>query len=394
MHHAPGRLTKLIAISIYRGFGGWLSLFAIATSLAVRNAPQTAPSTTRPDGAVSISTEELLAYFEKVEADQENLREEFRVTWHWAEGSAEPPKSFDPSQFVHSQRITLLCSKERYRAELTYLDVHPNLAGMKGQVHTFTWDGREARLTTLGAHSRDAKQQSGRIDNEPPREFSDLPINHWCGYWVHGNAYFQGYADLLRTSAVTGPRRLEEAGESLWQWRIASKVAIHGEILLTARRNEGQIVLHSSEFRVFKTAAGLEKEDLSEMFLSARIEFLGELGVRPHLLNGARYIVSRWPTDGSKPSWGLCDMQMVKAERVEPNDDDFKVPFTDNAIIGDTRYNIAYQFGKRDLNVDGRLFETHEPLHGDVGGRLQWWIEHGTPIADKGRRQVTEEASD
>ena len=339
-----------------------------------------------------ITTQQLLAYLDRVEADQQNFREEFEVTWYWAQGTAEPPKNFDRSQFVHSQRITLLYSHERYRAEITYLDTHPKLAAMKGQLHTLTWDGVEARFTTLGAHSRNPKQQGARIDNLPPREFSDLSINHWCGYWVHGNGYFEGYADLLRTSEVRGPRRVGEAGEELWQWSVASKLAMHGEILVTARRIEGQVVLHSTEFRVFKTAAGLESEDAGEMFLSARVEFLGNMLLRPRLLNQARYTIRRRPTDESEPSWGVCEIRLLKGEAVEPKDEDFRAVFTDRAIVGDTRYNIAYQFGDRDLNVDGRLYETHEPLRGDVGGRLQWWIEHATPVGEEAGAPLSEPA--
>lgn len=366
-----------------------LTLLISATLALSIGMGQSAPAPVEPAG---MTTQELLAYLDRVEADQQNFREEFEVTWYWAQGTAEPPKNFDPSSFVYSQRITLLCSHERYRAEITYLDTHPNLAAMKGQFHTLTWDGVEARLTTLGAHSPNPKQQGARIDNLPPGEFSDLPINHWCGYWVHGHGYFEGYADLLRSSEVRGPRRVGEAGEELWQWRVASKIAMHGEILLTVRRVDEQVVLHSTEFRVFKTAAGLESEDAREMFLSCRVEFSGDLLSRPILLNQARYTVRRWPTDGSVRSWGVCDIQLVKAETVEPKNEVFRAVFTETALVADIRYNIAYQYGTRNLNVDGRLYETHEPLRGDVGGRLQWWIEHATPVGEEAGAPLSEPA--
>src|SRR5690554_1499584 len=154
-----------------------------------------------------ISTEALLEYLDSIERDQESLRQEFMVTWYYGQSAdAAPPEQFEKEHLVYTQRIVLVCSKERYKAEITYLKTHDSLVAMNGQFHVLTWDGQEARLTTLGSYSGDLTQQSSRIDNQLMREFIDLPILNWSGVWVFGGSYFIGYGDLLRNAVMSAPR--------------------------------------------------------------------------------------------------------------------------------------------------------------------------------------------
>jgi len=80
------------------------------------------------------------------------------------------------------------------------------------------------------------------------------------------------------------------------------------------------------------------------------------------------------PVDGF---WGASDVQLISTAKVEHDDAAFLAPLDDNAIVGDSRLNIAYHLGSTHINIDGRLLETQEPLKGDVGAKLSWWIAHG-----------------
>lgn len=349
-------------------------------SISLLAAAIVAAQTADLSGLKSITTDELLNYLDIIERQQENLREVFEITWHYGDGTDQIPVHFDESQFVYSQRVSCIYSQERFRLEIKYLDTHPNLAVMNGQFHVLTWNGEVAKLTTLGAFSKDASLQGARIDNEPMREALDMPLMNWCGWWVYQFDYFQSFADLMRQCDVSGPRLL---GDGKYQWRIFTpNRALNGEILLTARRaDDNLITLAEAEFRVFLDEDGFLREDLSKRILSGIIRFHGEFSPLVQLPRNATVIHRHWPTDDNAPFWGVADIRLIEMEETKPNDELFEASISSTAFVGDMRYNIAYQLGERELNIDGMLYETHIPLVGDVGDRLEWWLSNAKPLS-------------
>ena len=86
--------------------------------------------------------------------------------------------------------------------------------------------------------------------------------------------------------------------------------------------------------------------------------------------------------DPSKQLWGYTEVKLDHVERTPLTDGAFRVQFDPAATISDARYRIAYTLGESMLNLDGRILSTAEPLHGEVGENLTWWLKNGAFVSD------------
>jgi len=76
--------------------------------------------------------------------------------------------------------------------------------------------------------------------------------------------------------------------------------------------------------------------------------------------------------------WGATDMRMIEVgPKIEPTPEMFDLTFEDGTAIHDERYRITYTLGGTRLMIDGRPFITTEPLTGEVGENLEYWLTKG-----------------
>jgi len=81
--------------------------------------------------------------------------------------------------------------------------------------------------------------------------------------------------------------------------------------------------------------------------------------------------------DGGEDAWAYDEVRVVNVVKAQPKPDTFRIAVGDKQTIIDNRYRIAYTQGEEHLNLDGRALLVSEPLNGDVGQKLEWWVAHG-----------------
>lgn len=231
---------------------------------------------------VPISTQEMIEYLQRLESAQEDAALDFEVTWYFGEGSGSPPEKLAPEHFVQRQHVRSILSKERYRMVNRILETNPNIAALKGQEQTFTWDGQEARAAIVGSDSKHPERQSVRIDGLPTQDIDVLGVWTWSGWWVFSGSYFQGYADLLRGSGDTVTVR-EQGGAT--QWVFASPAWAYTEVVMTGKRVNGAVTLASVEQHNYHHQAAFDAHDTTKIFCTKRIEFGGELASNINLVS-------------------------------------------------------------------------------------------------------------
>lgn len=96
----------------------------------------------------------------------------------------------------------------------------------------------------------------------------------------------------------------------------------------------------------------------------------------------------------SESNWVKVHIALLSAERKAVADADFSPPLPKSAQVWDDRYQIGYELGGDIINVDGRLFQTDEPLQGDVGTRLEYWMAKGRFIDATGVPVIEDAHSD
>ncbi|MGH2549226.1 MAG: DUF1573 domain-containing protein, partial [Thermomicrobiales bacterium] len=92
----------------------------------------------------------------------------------------------------------------------------------------------------------------------------------------------------------------------------------------------------------------------------------------------AEHRVSQFFDDPAICGWGYTRITLQSVAHDVPVDQLLDVSPHPQASIADERYRLGYDLGARTIFVDGRILNTHEPLHGDIGDQLEWWVEHGT----------------
>jgi hypothetical protein len=208
------------------------------------------------------------------------------------------------------------------------------------------------------------------------------------GWWVFGHSVRWTFADYISEDqfVVEGPI-LRPDGQT--EWRSHPKVTEQSEFVLTACRRNGHVELTCAEMRVFKSLPKTEETlRMSWTTTFAPIEWDNGQFTPATATNIYRY-------SGDVPShsaWAINRIRIVSLERVPFEERTFHLMPRADATVIDGRYKLGYQLGTDLLNVDGRVLRTHVPLYGDVGSRLEWWVENGEfgPIIDPTTGQVVE----
>ncbi len=333
-----------------------------------------------PDSSI-ISTAEMTQYLRKAEEAQANQQISFEATWYYGEGQDVPPEAPDASHLVYTQHFTSLLSDERYRIEVRFLDAHPKVDGVLGHTQVYTWNGQEARVSVIDGQSQNPKRQTVRIDSLPTRDVTDSAILYWCGWWVFQGPYFVGYADVLE-SAAPDPEPAISGGT---EWRVTSRTLQYTEMVFRAERRGDRIVIRSVEQSSYADEESFDSHDPLRAFVSSELSFEGDIVEAIGFPMTATLVTSHRPTDASAEFWNKATITCKGLAPVATNDETFLVRIDEGAIVGDSRYNISYQLGTREINVDGALYETTEPLHGDVGANLRVWVRQSRLLATTGR---------
>lgn len=284
---------------------------------------------------------------------------EFEIVEYYAKG-ADRPLSLKPpaSQALYRQDATLLIDGERYRATATFVETSDQMAAALGQTEVRTWDGTQARSLT----STTEGVVSGGIANFRTASYQKLPHFSWFGIPIDGE--LTTFVELLGMEAMKGPLPID-GGDVEWRGTFFDHT-----VTLRAGMADDQVYVKSVLLRYFVPA------EPDRLLVAYEIYFDPP---DPHIgLARSVSVVKRHPRQNPADSfWFLLKMQVTDARPVQIGHDTFRPQFATDTTVQDGRYVIAYTVGGQDLNLDGRLLSTHEPLHGDVGANLEWWIEHG-----------------
>jgi hypothetical protein len=374
-------------------------VFARPSSPQDASAAPRDPATASQPGSQVVSREEALQYLRAVGAAQQDIEIEFAVTQFYGEGQADPPESLDLESRVQRLRVRQICSGQKYRIVNEFVETHENLRALLGQVHIMTWNGTEARLTVRGAHSRDPNQQSARIDNQPSRDVRDLPSVTATGMWVFQASERTTFADLLAKAEPLGPPIVTAEGDT--EWTLNSPLLGYSVIRIAIGREPDGLMLRRATQESYMSEeawklaiqsasdASIKRGAAEGLILASKIVFGRTRDARTGLSDSALLTVHHHRKDPSDAFWGASEVRII-ATRKPDEPTVFLAAFDADAIIGDSRLNIAYQLGSDSINVDGRLLLTHEPVKGDVAAHLSWWIERGRfadadPAGDKGK---------
>jgi hypothetical protein len=326
-----------------------------------------------------ISTDEMIAQLERMEHSQESVEIVARVRKHFGRGSPNPPEKFESEHFVNQTRVMTLRSKGRYRIVVAREEVTEKNQPWKDLVEYCTWNGQEARNYATGRDPSNPTQQSCGIANVPPDGVGLMSHLTWLGWWVFQGPFDRGYADILKRKDALPPE-LRPGGAT--RWRILDPDDPTSDVVLEAVRINDMIVLRRALRRSFRSIDGCQREDESDLGSFTEVVFGNELADGVVLPNKAVIIGRIFRPDDKQAFWGHASIDLLETNFREVDDADFTLQFAPDAIIADERYSIVYQLGQRLLNVDGRLFETDEPLHGDVGENLAWWLARGKFISE------------
>jgi hypothetical protein len=350
----------------------------------------------------AISTNELLDALDSVQARLQRWRVTIDLeSWsqrcndpHHA-GLFLPSKDATQAEAVLNNRVAVVRDRDRYwiaqdtlksagaqadGAAFNFGDTRAVLAfdGMNYIASMKTAAGEEHYLISLGAE--DHRVSTGPLD--------------LYGWWVFGQTR-EGYADHLRT-ADGEPRSTTRAdGTTEWSFFLRDSQR-HTVIHLRANRgNSGEILLTYACMSVYRTPDNSTDDNLR---LRYSVEFSDHrespaLGVViPHAAQCTWIFSSDTPTNHY---WTVNRLHVVSIEPEAELASLFHPLPSPIAQVGDSRYRLGYKLGDDVINVDGRRLRTHEPLHGDVGERLEWWIEHGefSPVWDEEAQRFISEAS-
>lgn len=339
-----------------------------------------------------ISTEEICDY---LAAQQRALKEStvhFDVAHYFGRGSRVPPKGGPrPEHLVYSAICSTILHGDNYRLQKTYTATNANLRALLGADEIMTWDGAEAR--SVKRYPDESSAELFQIDAKPPKtHYMELYLT-WQGWWVLQFPERLSYADLLHSDGVVGPELLPDE-RTRWRCPFQDVPITEMEIVIVAKRVKGEIELSEVELRFYKDPTkGKDDENLR---VSHRVTFGTTRKDSGQLLpSTATLIQSHRRENPADEFWMVTEVALRSVERSKSiTDQTFREPIGPVATVVDSRLRIAYRIGEKALNLDGRLLETHEPVHGDVGANLEWWVAHGklAPLRDpETGRFVTEQ---
>jgi hypothetical protein len=309
------------------------------------------------------------------------------------------PSSDDPKPEQLRARLTcsiLKCGR-KYRIEERALDAAmpdgaansnaTNLTNHNG-VRVYACDGTNYITVNRGETGNESCLISlTAVDQRPSPGAMDI-----CSWWVFGQDLRNSFADYLRDRrARIQSARLLEDGSTQFVFLPRSDNS-QTEFIYRAKRHGPHIQLTEVEMRVYRHERPTYSDN--DLRLSFGISFgpinweVGEFMPRTATLLW-RFVAD----DPEESTWAITRVFVRSAIRADLNEHSFHPAPSPGAMVIDTRYRLTYQLGGHLLTVDGRPVRTATPLEGDVGERLEWWLENGefAPVPDAVTRQFSGE---
>lgn len=298
------------------------------------------------------------------------------VERHWyGSGDRNAPNGGPlPEHRVYVAECKYVCMGRKYRLERTYTEVHDNLSSRQDDREIMIWNGAEAR--TIQEY-RPEGDRSVQIDLAPPFYHRMQPHLSWLGSWVLQARDRLSYQDLLQGEGVQGPELMPDGRT---RWRCPFPGLPTTRVFILAEPVDGNIELSEVEFRSY-SESGFGEEDLLVLHRLAFGQVREELGPLAHTF---AFTQSHRRANPEDEFWSMTTIVLKSVEREETTGAKFGGGLGPGTKVVDNRYRIGYRLGRDTINMDGRLVETHEPLHGEVGHNLEWWVQHGKlgPVLD------------
>jgi len=330
-----------------------------------------------------IQTDELRKSLHEQHASLQNVQVELVQSHYVGHGTAVmPERGPQQTDLVYRTRHTATVSHERYRLETEFLE--SALVHQVGMRTVATWDGVEARTLTV----------DGPLAETPGKEFLKLDVDfharptmaHYAesylsllGWSVLQHPGMMSYADWLDVDGVTGPELMSD-GTSRWVCPMPGSND-RSEVVLIASRAQGRIALVRAELNIYKNG---HQGDRDRVLIQPHVVKFGPLqeidgAIIPSEITVYQQQFHSIAGHDAEDVWGFDKVTVIGAKKIRnPEKSHFRIAVGINQTIIDSRYRIVYEHGKTSVNLDGRLLSVSEPLRGDVGANLEWWVEHGT----------------
>lgn len=253
---------------------------------------------------------------------------------------------------------------------------------MQDHVNTCTWNGEKAMNISVGWDPQRPEKQRGGIANLPQNGLALLRHWAWTGWWVFERPFHTGIVDLIEQGDVMPPVL---TNDERTRWIIRSKYPMdQTELVIEASRaSDGSVCLRRVVQQSYRSREAYEHREESQLMVVSTIEYSTEpAGVTASLPASATLHIQHIRPQSSESSWAKAHITVRDARPVNIDDSTFILSFAADAIVADERYAIAYALGSNEMEVEGRLFQTELPLHGDVGDNIEWWMNRGRFISD------------
>ena len=343
-----------------------------------------------------ITTEQMREYLELRESALAPLTVRFETVEYFGRGASEPPTNAESSEYFVSKEIgSFAALGRRYRLEMFVEDASEPIANMIGRQVIQTFDGVEARRRLLNPNFPENRQHQGQIGDSTFKSVVTADFQSWYGWWVLQRCARLSYLDLFSRDDLEGPTLLPDGRT---QWRVTMPGDDLSGVVLTARRDGERVELAEVLYQGYRNKLWGNKSDVN---VAIHVAF-GPTDVRKDEVLASDAVVTgmHYRTKPEDEFWGLARITLHSVEPRVERDDTFRVSFDPTADVTDNRYRISYRLGDTALVVDGRLLRTSEPLTGDVGDNLEWWVANGewgpTPKAPPGELDLDsdDEATD
>ena len=351
---------------------------------------------------IPIETSQLCDVLARQHAALESVTLRFTIESHYGKGSPMPPDAslLGPDTLTSRHVIETLRTGDCYRVDddFTFRTVDDGLEEFWDGRTITTWDGVECRSFRCNLKKPSAGVLDIRIDPGPD-VFAEYFMT-WQGWWLLHGPERISFVDLLGRDDVRGPDLLSD-GRTRWKigpWPISKAQ----EIVILARRAPNGIELDEAHFRVYADNEALTGTD-ADLRATSIFEFGPLDGNASTRLPGSCTVkLGHWRGRGAEHDfWGFARIELMAVDPAVADDWPFRMAPRPHSSIIDQRYRIAYDQGAQTINIDGRILQTHQPVHGDVvGHELEWWVQRGQwldsiePVTERAPSPADDDSSD
>ncbi len=276
------------------------------------------------------------------------------------------PHRLDKYGYAVRTEWDALIDGARFKVSRYFAD--DNLSDLQGVKNTFVFDGVTSKGHSINPHSKDGTPVQGGISLEYPPVLMTHHFLAWLNLGINGMGS-DGIDSLMRQAgddSVTGSGenwlvQFQDPFDPHFHWDIQGTQLRTTRIVRTFRETPSESIRFTETFTF---------DDWREV---DGVEIPFHCQVITHYPRGM---------DGKGTEadsiWGATDMRMIEiGPKIEPTRDTFDIVYDEGTAIHDERYRITYTLGGNRLMIDNRPFMTNEPLTGDVGANLEYWLTQG-----------------